>query len=361
MNAAESPTSERRRATLPIAAYVALLVLMLAIGLWWRTEDLLEAWLLAFLVLAGLASGSLALLMIGHLLGEVWLRPVRGPLEAAASTVALVAVLAIPLAAGAELIYPWASGAIPGIPRYRQLYFGETLVLFRGAVILLAWIGIAVLVLRWGRDPRASAPGLALLALTATLAAIDWVNSREPAWWSSLFAFAYSVTQLSGAIALVLLVAMLRPSFPEAPRYRSLQQATITLALLVLWVWFAQFLVIWMANLPTETSWYLVRAQGGWLWLKLVVVVPALLVTIVLLLPTRPGRWRLAFAAGFLLTNYVAHMLWIVRPASTNMPVLTWMDLPVWLGLGLLWAAWFTAALHMREAISDRARGSAPA
>ena len=361
MNAAESPTSERRRATLPIAAYLALLVLMLAVGIRWRSEDLLEAWLLAFLIMAGLASASLALLMIGHLLGEAWLRPVRGPLEAAASTVPLVAVLAIPLAAGADLLFPWALGAIPGIPRYRQLYFSETLVLFRGALILLTWIGVATLVLRWGRDPRASAPGLALLALTAALAAIDWVNSREPTWWSSLFAFAYSVTQLSGAIALVLLVAMLRPSFPASHRYRSLQQATITLALLVLWVWFAQFLVIWMANLPTETSWYLVRAQGVWLWLKLVVVVPSLIVAIVLLLPTRPGRLRLIFAAGFLLLNYIAHMFWIVRPASTNTPVLTWLDLPVWLGLGLLWAVWFTAALHMREALSERARGSAPA
>src|SRR5690606_17435022 len=231
-----------------------------------------------------------------------------------------------------------------------------------GAVIVLTWTAVAAMVLWRGRDPWVSAPGLALVAFTAALAAIDWVNSREPAWWSSLFAFAYAVTQLSGAMALAVLLALLRPEWqPDRRRYRSLQQAMIALALLTFWVWFAQFLVIWMANLPAEATWYLARAQGGWLWLKLVIVVPSLLVAVALLLPTEPARARFALAAAFLFLNYSTHMLWIVRPASATMPHLTWMDVPVWLGLGLLWAMWLAAALQLRAPVSERARGSAPA
>lgn len=361
MTGAEPTPTPRSRATLSIAAYVVFLVVALAFGLWWRTVDVLEAWLIAFLVLAGLASASLGLLMIGQLLGESWLRPVRSPLEAAASTTPLVALLAIPLAAGVELLYPWAAGSVPGIPQSRQLYFSEPLVLFRAAAILIIWIGVAILGLRRGRDAWASATGLFLLAVTAAISALDWVSSREPAWWSSLFAFAYTVTQLSGAMALALLVAMARPNYPHPHRYHSLQRATITLALLTFWVWFAQFLVIWMANLPGEAAWYLKRADAGWLWLKVVVIMPSLLIAIVLLLPTEPGRWRLVFAAAFLLLSHLAHMLWIVRPSSIALPMLTQADLPVWLGLGLLWWAWFTAALHAREAVSEPARGSAPA
>lgn len=356
MTGADTPPVERRGATLSVVVYVGFLMAALIFGLWWRTEIVLEAWLVMFLVLAGLASASLGLLMIGHLLGEAWLRPVRVPLEAAAMTMPLVAVLAIPLAAGMELLYPWAAGPVPGIPRVRQLYFSEPLVLLRAAVILVVWIGVAILGLRRGRDPWVSATGLFLLAVTAAIVAIDWVSSREPDWWSSLFAFAYTVSQLAGAMALALILAMLQPDYPEPHRNYSLQRATITLALLTFWVWFAQFLVIWMANLPNEAAWYLRRADTGWLWLKVAIIMPSLLVAIVLLLPTEPGRWRLVFAAAFLLLSHLTHMLWLVRPSSMAFPVLTWMDLPVWLGLGLLWAAWFAVGLQIRAAVSGQAR-----
>src|SRR5690606_5073820 len=139
-------------------------------------------------------------------------------------------------------------------------------------------------------------------------------------------------------------------------RYHSLQRATITLALLTFWVWFAQFLVIWMANLPNEAAWYLRRADAGWLWLKVAIIMPSLLLAIILLLPTGPGRWRLVFAAAFLLLSHLTHMLWLVRPSSMALPTLTWMDLPVWLGIGLLWAVWLAAGLQIRRAISERAR-----
>ena len=40
----------------------------------------------------------------------------------------------------------------------------------------------------------------------------------------------------------------------------------LLLAFLMLWAYFAlsQFLIIWSANLPEETPWYLTRREGGW-------------------------------------------------------------------------------------------------
>ncbi len=354
MNGSDAEAGAYRIGALPALAYAAVILLAIAFAISWRTEALLEAWLVAFLVLAGLASASLGLLMIGHLLGETWLHPVRCPLEAAASTTPLILVLAIPLAVGVDLLYPWAAGPIRGIAPERQLYLSETFVLVRGALILALWVAIAIPILRRGRHQNASAIGLALLAPAAAVFSIDWVGSREPVWWSSLFAFAYTVTQLAGAMALALVVAMLQQSYPDPARYHSLQRATITLALLTFWVWFAQFLVVWMANLPSEVEWYLVRTEGAWLWLMMAIALPALLASITLLLPSHPSRWRLVAAGLFLFVQYLAHMLWLVRPASAGMPVLTWADPPVWLGLALLWAIWYMAARRVVQAAIDQ-------
>ena len=39
----------------------------------------------------------------------------------------------------------------------------------------------------------------------------------------------------------------------------------LTLALVMLWTYFAfsQYLIIWSANLPEETTWYVARTRGG--------------------------------------------------------------------------------------------------
>ena len=353
MNGSGAEASVRHFRALPVLAYAAVVALVIALGIWWRTEALLEAWLIAFLVLAGLASASLGLLMIGHLLGEAWLHPVRGPLEAAASTAPLIVILAHPFAAGLDLLYPWAAGGVVGIAPLWSFYLNDTFVLARGAAILLLWVALAVPILRRGRHQTAGAVGLAILAPTAAICPIDWVSSREPVLWSDLFAFAYTVTQLAGAMALALLVAMSQRSYPDPGRYHSLQRATITLAQLTFWVWFAQFLVVWMANLPSEVEWYLVRAHGPWFGVMLAVALPALLVAIALLLPSEPSRGRLMAAGAFLFLQYVANMLWLVRPGSAGMPVLTWVDPPVWLGLGLLWAIWYVAARRAAQAAID--------
>lgn len=360
MNGSEGIRTLRHFGIWPVLIYILLVVLAIATGRWRQTVPLLEAWLFGFLVLAGLSSASLGLLMIAHLLGEAWLRPVRGQLEAAASTLPLVAVLAIPLAAGLDQLYPWADGQTGDLPTLRQLYFSEPYVLARSAVILPLWIAIAALVIRRGEHPWVSAIGLALMALSSAISTIDWVVSREPAWWSGGFAFAYTVTQLTGAMALAQLVAMLQRDYPEPRRYHNLQRAAITLALLTLWVWFAQFLIVWMADLPNEAGWFLVRAHG-WLWLKLGIIVPTLIAAIAILLISSPGRRRLAFACALLLIQYIGQMIWLVRPASPSLAALTWTDLVVWALLGLLWGTWFAAMLHRPQAQASGATRAASA
>ena len=49
----------------------------------------------------------------------------------------------------------------------------------------------------------------------------------------------------------------------------------LTLALVMLWTYFAfsQYLIIWSANLPEETTWYVARKHGGWGAIALAIVI----------------------------------------------------------------------------------------
>lgn len=275
----------------------------------WGTPDLFEAWLLVFVILAGLSVGALGILMIGHVLGEIWLRPVRDELEPMARAMPLIAILSAPLLFGLGDLYPWADEA-----QGPQHYFSAAAFPARSLVYVAIWIALAALIARPGRHRTLSAVGLALLAPTIGLASIDWIASREPEWISSLYGFSFAVAQGFAALGLAMMITLLRQGHPPAERLRSLQITMATLAFLVMWIWFSQFLIVWMADVPRETAWYLVR-QGGLLTaLQGFIALPSLIAALVLMMPPHPGRIRIVASSALVLVQHLAHMVWLVRP-----------------------------------------------
>ena len=316
-----------------------------------------EAWLLAFVLLTGLALGCLGLLMIGHLLKESWVDPLRDELEAGARTVPLTALLALPLLFGLSELYPWAQPNFAGestLPSYRLAYLQPTWVLVRAAVFFIIWIGLALWIARPGTHRRASALGLVLRAPTLSLAAIDWIGSRHPEWWSSLFGMAFGVNQLLAALALASAVDLVRPGaiHLDRDRLRGLAKTLLALALVALWLWFSQFLIVWSANLPHEVKWYLVR-QNGWGLLNLGVVIPALVLAMALLVPRNASRLRMMLACGLLLLHPLAYMGWLIRPAAVD-STFSWFDPVALIVAGLLWAGLFLLRLRAQSAVAGR-------
>ncbi|HEX2137142.1 MAG TPA: hypothetical protein VHG30_14780 [Microvirga sp.] len=334
-----------------IGACVATAVL----GLWLARGSTAEAWFFLFIAAAGLTTGSLGLLMIGHLLSEEWLTPVRSEAEAAALTAPLLLALALPLAVSLDALYPWA-GARLALPAARAAYLSPAFFLARGVFYLLVWTALAVWITRTSRLRRASAVGLAILAPTATFAANDWVLSREPLWWSSLFGFSFALSQLLAALAGAILVSLLRPEHPSAVRMKSLERALVTLALLVFWAWFAQFLIVWLGDLPNEVAWYLARS-GAWLWPLLGIALPTLALAVVILVPPGFGRRTMIVGSALLLLHHVGHMIWLLAPAARTWP-LTAADGLVALAIAALWAAWFAKVLRGRPTFEAERGGS---
>ncbi len=297
-----------------------------------------EAWLFAVVIVAGLGVGSLGLLMVGRLLGRDWVTPMDDELEPAAYTIPLVAVLALPLAF--ESFYRWDAGAAIAVshPRLSD-WFERDFILLRSLGYFLLW---SALVLLTATRPKAhgwSAAGLLLLAPTVGLAGMDWVLAREPFWWTSLFGFAFAVSQLPAALALAFLANIVQREHIGHAHDRSLVSALLVLALLTLWLWFTQYLAAFMGNLPAEAAWYQARLVGG-RWLPLAVSAAMLGSAILLLVQGHRGRWIVRVASGLILGQHLLHMGWLLRPAGT--PALGLLDL---LALVLIGGAWGLAWL----------------
>ena len=324
----------------------------------WLGPAVIESWFLAVLLLAGLAVGSLGLLMIGHLLGELWLEPVRQELEAASLAFPLIAILAAPLAWHLEDLYPWAAhGAAALVPAPHRGVLDEASFVIRGAAYFAVWTALASWMSRRGRHRFAGAVGLFLFAPTVSLAATDWLMSREPHFWSSLFGFSFMLTQMLAALAGAIMLELARPGRTRPDRLRSLERALLTLAILVLWVWFAQFIIVWLANLPDEAAWYLKRAD--WSWLQLAIVLPATVGAIAIMIAPRAGRRRMLASSALILIQHVGQMIWLVRPSAIGAPSLI-TDGLVLAALTGLSALWLAEALRQRDRPDEAAAPERP-
>jgi hypothetical protein len=344
-----------------------------ALGALLDPAQFLRSYLVAYVFWVGLALGCLAVLMIHYVTGGAWGGVLRRLLESGTRTLPLMAVLFVPLASGVDRLYGWARPealAHDPLLRHKAVYLNVPFFLGRAAVYFAAWILVARFLNRWSLeqdDARGAGPtrrlellsqgGLVVLGLTMTFAAIDWMMSLEPHWFSTIYGVLFMGGSVLSAFAFVIPVAALlvrRGALATAVTPEHFHDlGKLLLAFVMLWAYFAlaQFLIIWAGNLPEETPWYLARLRGGWEWLALGLVVFHFALPFAVLLSREVKRHaaRLALVAALVVLVRVADVFWLVAPAFHPGALRVHpLDALTFLGLGGLWVATYLRQLATR-------------
>ena len=346
------------------------LVLCVLGGFIWP-QQLFSSYLVAFLFWVGVALGCIGLAMLHHLVGGQWGVPIRRPLEAGAMTLVSLALLFLPLLLGLQRLYPWAR---PGELEHdadlsrKSAYLNVPFFTGRAALYFVVWITLAFLLSRLSRrqdesqDPAPSrwlqalsGPGLVVLFLTGSFAAIDWGMSLEPRWASTIYGAMMITGDALSTLALITIVVVRlssdEPMREVASSSRLHDLGNLMLAFVMLWAYmaFSQFLIIWSGNLSEETPWYVRRTHGGWQWVALLLIgVHFFLPFFVLLFrETKEHARLLVRVAWLIIVMHLVDLVWLVIPAtadSTDVRVV-WAHLPLILaataGIGGIWAAMF--------------------
>jgi hypothetical protein len=309
----------------------------------------MEALYIVFVALAGIAMGSLVVLMVGHLMNEDWLAPVRAEAEATALTLPFLLLLGLLLAFGLGELFPWAGHPLD-LPSVRAGFLSPGFFMIRSASYLLICTGLAYWLTHTRHLRSASAIGLALLTPVMTFSAYDWVLSREPQWWSSLFGLAFGLGQVLAALATAILITLLKKEPASPQRMASLERALLTLLLLTAWTWFAQFLIVWLANLPHEVAWYLKRSDDGNLTL-LGTSYALMLAAIVILVPSGVSRMAMLIGSALALLHHTTHILWVLQPRGG----LSWLALALLLAVAALWIGVYVTVMRARPTYNEDA------
>lgn len=309
-------------------------------------EWTLFAWRQGIISLAALSAGSLILLCIGHLLANDWVESVRDELEPASWTIGVIGVLALPLIGFGV---PDASAIIPSaeMTAARALWFAPDWILARTVLVFAAWIAAAGFVAAHGENRTVSAAALGVTAFGFVVASADWVLLSVPFWWSTLLPFALLVTQMGAGLALAFVTNLAQREPTDEVAFRSLSTGLLSLALLILWVWFAQYLVAWFGNQPDESGWYVLRLEGLGTPL-LIAWAGGLAVAVAILIFTRRRNKAMLAASGAIFISHLAGMTWLLFPASSNPPTIGSAALIA--GLSLLWLVWLWAGQRLYDA-----------
>lgn len=232
-----------------------------------------------------LALGAMVFLSIHHVSNAGWSAALRRVPEAMMAYVPIGAVAMLLVFFGRRDVYSWSHGlpATTAAMRMKAAFLNSPFFFGRMAVVLAIWCGFAYLLWRESsrqdqdgllehthRSKKYSAIFLAVFALTFSLASFDWLMSIEAEFYSTIFAFyCFSGLFVSGIAAVAVLVILLRRrgllSQINEDHLHNLGKLIFGFSTFWAYLWVSQYLLIYYANLPEETVFYLRQTSTpGW-------------------------------------------------------------------------------------------------
>ncbi|HQR47677.1 MAG TPA: hypothetical protein PK598_16905 [Thermoanaerobaculia bacterium] len=333
-----------------------------------------RSWLIGWVFVFGIALGAYGILLVSTLSRGAWGLVARRTLGAAAETIPLFALFALPVLLGATSLYPWADAARVArdeVLHHQSHYLNPAFFAARLVLYFVIWAGGAVLLTRLSArqdaasDPAGiertmqvvAGPALVLHILAVTFFAVDVLMSLNPRWFSTIYGLYLLGGQAVSGMAFLIVVALFLSA--REPMSRVLSAAHVhdwgklLLAFMMLWSYFAfsQFIIIWSGDLPEEIGFYRDRFTGGWGAVALGLVLFHFAVPFLLLLSRDLKRdvKKLSVVAVLLLAMRWVDLWWLAIPAfSPKQLSFHWLDLATPLGMGGLFLFAFTRRLAAR-------------
>ena len=376
------PPPERLR--LP-AAVQALSLVCLTIGAavlaWAFTEgDHHVAWT-AYLVGAmftlGLGAFGAMWLAILSLTGATWSVTMRRIPEAMTSWLLPGSVVAMGVIFGVHSLYEWThpeSVAASELLTHKAPFLNMTMFIALVGTSLAVWVAFAGAFVRASRRQdveggmsatRAtrvlSAIFLVVFALTLSIISFYFLMSLDAHWFSTMFAvlvftdFVQTGTAFVAIVAGLMILSRTLNGFVNENHLHSLAKMVFASTGFWAYIYFCQYMLIWYANIPEETAYFIRRSSDGWLPYLLLLPLLKFVVPFVLLLPRDAKRnpRRLVPVAMLLLFAQFWELFLMVAPAAgegaaARLPVI---ELAATLGFFGLFVLVFGWSLSRHEAV----------
>lgn len=285
-----------------------------------------------------ICAGSLFWVLVHHATDAEWSVVVRRVLETMAQSFRYIWIFFLPIAIFASSIYLWMD-----IPQGKDVILdgkrGMLNVTFwmvrAGAIFLLFWF-IAKMLLKWSTaqdkdgNPKYTVftrrlvfPSIVIFALGLTFGAIDWLKGLDHYWFSTMwgvYIFAGSAWAAMATLTITM-VTLKKAGYLEGivneEHFHIMGKLQLAFTIFWAYIGFGQYFLIWYANIPEETSYFIRRNTEGWNVLSTMLVVCHFFVPFLLLIfqPTKRNLNFMRSVAIYILCVHALDHYIIVLPA----------------------------------------------
>ena len=307
--------------------------------------------------------------------------PIRRISESFTGYLPFVLVGLIAIVFGASHIYEWTHPEIVKgdlILEHKVGYLNMPFFTIRNVIAVILWIVFAKLIVgnsvaqdgngdvKYTNKNRILAPiFLAVFAISFTMVSFDLLMSLDPHWFSTMFGvycFAgsfYSSLALTAVIAVLLRRAGYLSHIINENHLHDLGKFMFAFTVFWAYIAFSQFMLIWYANLPEETMYFMHRFKGNWMSFSIFLLVGKFIVPFFALITrgAKRSESRLLFVGLWMLGAHWIDVLWLVQPESHPNGYQfkgLWIDLAGFIGLGGIFVFCVTRFLSKQSVVAIR-------
>ncbi len=324
------------------------------------TQDKDRAWhafLTGYFYVFILAIGGLFFASIQHLTKAGWSVNVRRFCEAFASYLPFAAVGALILLFGAPTLYEWYDKTIVAndyLIAKKSSYLNPTFFVVRIVFFFALWlmfasklVGFSLKQDKTGDEQLThktvpwSIAFLLTFALSFSLFGVDLLMSLQPHWFSTIYGVYLFAGLFQSTIAMMILLIQYSQrkgwlnGYVDENHMHDLGKFLFAFTIFWAYIAYSQYMLIWYANMPEETMFYLPRVKGEWMIMSALLLFFKFIVPFFALLSRRSKRNPaiLASVAILLLVMQYVDLHWLIYPNLNADKVLLGLpELLIWLG-----------------------------
>lgn len=311
-------------------------------------------YLIVFTFMISIGVGALFLIALEYIVGADWSVPIRRVVEFFAAIIPLLALLVIPLLLNVGELFHWSHPeaiAEDKILNAKAPYLNVSFFIIRVFVLIGLWSLFYFFFIRNSKKQdsskdqklttiniRLSAIFIPIFAFTITISAIDWLMSIEPHWFSTIIGVYFFAGTVIAALAAVTLATVLLKEngylHPAMTNDHLYSLGALLFAFVNFWgyIAFSQYMLIWYADLPEETFWFMQKWEGSWAIFSVGLIIIKFLVPYIVLVsqPSKMDPKKLKFISVWLLFAHLYDLFWFVMPEMEELSggySFSWIDL----------------------------------
>ncbi|MCF6168835.1 quinol:cytochrome C oxidoreductase [Lutibacter sp.] len=175
------------------------------------------------------------------------------------------------------------------------------------------------------KSMKASIYFLIFFFVTESMMSWDWIMSLTPHWQSSLFGWYVFSSMFVSAITVIAMVTIYlrsRGFLPKVNDSHLHDLAKFMFGFSIFWtyLWFSQFMLIWYANMPEETAYFVPRLLGNYQLLFIGMLLPNFVFPILVLMNSDYKRvpWFIISTGIIILIGHYVDIFVMITPATVG-------------------------------------------